>query len=192
MAEPSELLEKLTSGDSETAEAAAVALQQFGPSALLSLAKLVQSPDSDKRWWALRALSEFDTQNAQQHFLNALTDVDTAVRQCAALGLAKRPIAEAIQPLIQALSDEDPMVARLAGDALVAIGGEAVPALMQKAEQSHASAQAESTRALALIGDTKAIPTLFKLLEAPSAIVEHWASQGLENMGVGMSFFQMQ
>jgi hypothetical protein len=43
---------------------------------------------------------------------------------------------------------------------------------------------------LALIGDTRAVPALFKLLESESALVEHWASTGLAKMGVGMSFFQ--
>ena len=51
------------------------------------------------------------------------------------------------------------------------------------------SARLEPAPALALIGDPSAIPALFAALDEGSALLEHWASQGLERMGVGMKFF---
>ena len=40
-----------------------------------------------------------------------------------------------------------------------------------------------------MIGDTRAIPELYKMLDSDSALLEYWASDGLERMGVGMVFF---
>jgi HEAT repeat protein len=45
-------------------------------------------------------------------------------------------------------------------------------------------------RALALIGDTAAIPALFRALDDESAIVAHWADEGLERLGVGQVYFR--
>ena len=60
-----------------------------------------------------------------------LNDPAREVRQCAALGLAVKPDESAIQPLVQALSDEDSMVGSLAVNALVKIGSAAVPSLIE-------------------------------------------------------------
>jgi HEAT repeat protein len=49
-------------------------------------------------------------------------------------------------------------------------------------------ARLEAARALASIGDTRAIPALFDALD-DSALLEYWANEGLERMGVGMCFF---
>jgi len=57
-------------------------------------------------------------------------------------------------------------------------------------DDSSQSARLEAARALAAIGDTRAIPVLIKMLDQDSAIMEHWAEQGLEKMGVGTVFFE--
>lgn len=191
MPELAELLKDLTSGEAERSETAAVALKQFGRPAIRHLGLLAKDADPDVRWWAIRALSEIDDTEASEFLIAGLEDTEPAVRQCAALALATHPTSRAIEPLIRHLSG-DPMTARLAGNALVAIGSAAVPALIKCVENNGDTMRAEATRALALIGDTQAIPTLFKLLDAKSVILEHWATQGLEKMGVGMSFFQVQ
>jgi HEAT repeat protein len=51
------------------------------------------------------------------------------------------------------------------------------------------AARIQAARALALIGDTRAIPELFNALDGDSALLEYWAGEGLEKMGVGMVFF---
>ena len=43
---------------------------------------------------------------------------------------------------------------------------------------------------LAKIGDERAIPVLFEALDDSSALIEYWASEGLEKMGVGMVFYK--
>jgi HEAT repeat protein len=57
-------------------------------------------------------------------------------------------------------------------------------------DDSSQPARLEAARALAVIGDTRAIPVLFKVFEGDSAIMEHWAEKGLEKMGVGTVFFE--
>jgi len=51
------------------------------------------------------------------------------------------------------------------------------------------AARLEAARALALIADQRAIPSLFQALDGESALLEYWANEGLERMGVGMAFF---
>jgi len=48
----------------------------------------------------------------------------------------------------------------------------------------------EVVRALSKLGDQRAIPALFEALDDSSALIEYWASEGLEKMGVGMVFFK--
>jgi HEAT repeat protein len=51
-------------------------------------------------------------------------------------------------------------------------------------------ARLEAARALALIGDSRAIPVLFEALDDQSAYVGFWSDEGLDRMGVGMVFFK--
>jgi HEAT repeat protein len=119
-----------------------------------------------------------------------LADADPLVRQCAALSLTRRPHAEAAPALLALLGDHDSLLARLAGDALVVLGSGAVEPLIAVLDTGRLTARVEAARALALIGDTRAVPALFKLLGSESAVLEHWANEGLEKMGVGMAFFK--
>ena len=91
--------------------------------------------------------------------------------------------------MIATLGDTDRICAQLAADALIAIGDAAVPALLAIMESQTGIPRMEAARALAKIGDTRAIPALFAALDDDSALVRHWAELGLENMGVGMTFF---
>ncbi len=190
MAELRDLLAELLSSDPERAERASALLPKFQHQAIDELSKLAHDPSAETRWWAIRALSEFEGDAPASIVAAALNDADSSVRQCAALALAKRPQVAAIPALIALLPAGDGLLARLAGDALVAAGGDAVPALIDALAQESLQAQTEAARALALIGDTRAVSALFKLLDNDSAILEHWASQGLEKMGIGMHFFQ--
>jgi HEAT repeat protein len=88
------------------------------------------------------------------------------------------------------LSDEDALTRRLAGDALIAIGAQSVPRLLEVIRDNEQPARVEAVRALAKIGDEHAIPALFEALDDSSALIEYWASEGLEKMGVGMVFFK--
>jgi HEAT repeat protein len=184
------LLEDLRSGEDERAEAAVQNLALYGEAALALLQPLLTDASADQRWWATRALAEIDAVEATSLLMQALGDENPAVRQCAALGLAQHPDARSIEALIQALSDPDSLTARLAANALIKIGGEAVPALLDRMQNGSPAGGLEAARALALIGDERSIPALFYALDGDSALMEYWANEGLERMGVGMMFFK--
>lgn len=190
MPELGDLTAALDSGDSSRAEAAVRRLAESGPEdSLQALEELLHRPNSETRWWAARALAELDEPRAAELLVSALQDRDPAVQQCAALGLRLRPLPGAIPALVDLLHAPQPLSARLAADALIAAGANATEALILVLENAQGTAQVEAARALAHIGDRRAIGPLFQALESGSALVEHWASEGLDRMGLGMRFF---
>lgn len=189
MAAIEQLLSDLKSGDEDRAEAAIPALQAHGRQAIQSLVQLLRSPIVDHRWWAARALAEFPTPNAHQALIQALDDPAAEVRQCAALALQHNPSPEATPKLIAALSAGDRLLARLAADALAAVGAEAVPALSEAAKHEDGRVRIEAVRALATMHEPEAIGPLFEAIDDPSGIVQYWAEEGLDALGIGMSFF---
>jgi len=190
MADIPALISALTSGDDRRAEAAAAQLGAQDREALPALRGLLNSPDAEVRWWGVRALAEIDDPHLPVTLRAALQDSDMDVRQCAALALRKQPAAEAVPELITALQDPDRLLSRLAGDALIAIGPAAVDALLPIIRDGASPPRLEAARALALIGDPRAIPALFEALDGDSTLTAYWAETGLERMGVGMVFFQ--
>jgi HEAT repeat protein len=162
----------------------------LGETALPALFALLDSADPEKRWWALRVLAVIRHPEVPPRLRDALVDPDTAVRQCAVLGLSKQPITAAIPDLIAILGDEDRLLTRLAGDALIATGNQALPALIATLENGSQPAKIEAARALALIGDQDSIPALFKAWQHGSTLVQYWAEEGLDRLGVGMQFFR--
>lgn len=189
MEETNRTLEALLSGDDALAEIAARQLAAHGRAAISVLKELIHRPLAEVRWWAVRALAEIPDDEVVPLLIQALKDEDLAVRQCAALGLQLHPDERAVPTLMEALEDNDPLLVRLAGNALAAIGTSVTPALLEKLDQSPPRAKLEMVRALALIGDQRSIPTLFEALESDSMLIEYWANEGLERMGVGMVFF---
>lgn len=185
-----DLIRELTSGDDERAEAAAHRLAAFGAEALPALDRLLQSEEADDRWWAVRTLAAIEQVSVAPRLAKALQDPDPEVRQCALLALRHHPNHNVVPELVALLESEDKMLARLAGDALVAIGGPAVNDLIETLENGSPGAQIEAARALALIGDTRAVPAMFAAWEEGSTMVQHWIEQGFEKMGIGMVFFQ--
>lgn len=183
------LMAELVSGNDEHADLAARKLAFQGPDAIPLLLELLASPDPERRWWAVRTLAEITEPQVLQLLLNALHDPDLSVRQCAALALRKRPSPQAIPDLIECLEEKDHLLVRLAADALVTIGSEAVPALLEIMDHGSQASRLGAVRALAMIGDYSTISALCAVLDDGSALVEYWASEGLERMGVGMVFF---
>lgn len=189
MSELGEWIAALSSGDSEQAEAAASAAPEDRAAALEALDALLAEGDPEARWWATRALAEFEEEAAGDLLARALADADEAVRHCAAVSLRHAPHPAAIEALIERLSAEDHLLARLAGDALIAQGEAATPGLLDVLEKGDEAAKVEAARALAHIGDLRSVSALFKLLDSGSTMLEHWAGEGLEKMGIGMQFF---
>jgi HEAT repeat protein len=185
------LLAALTSGDDEQAESAAVQLAAHGPPAFLALLELTQAESVENRWWAIRALAQFAPAAELTRALTAaLDDESNEVRQCAAMALCHHPDPQAIAPLIRTLSDPDAMTAKLACNALVLTGSAAVPALIETLQNGSRAARLEAVRALAEIKDQRAIPALLKALEQDSALLQYWATHGLDKLGLGMIYIK--
>jgi len=184
-----ELLADLTSGDETRAEGAVPGLVELGEEAFPALRALLDSSDADQRWWALRTLAQ-SPQSRTGWLLPFLNDAHVEVRQAAALGLCSHPDETAIQPLIRALNDADAMVSDLSRSALVVIGKPAVPALLEISQDVPQRARINALRALAEIGDYSAIPTLMAALEVDSVMMQHWAEEGLERLGLNMIYLK--
>lgn len=188
-----EVFQQLNSSDDSLSEKTAqdiIALFALQPNEVLRGVDLLISDSlADARWWALRILAEIPGEQALSRLIAGLQDKEAEVRQSAALGLRKHAHARALPALIAALADGDSLVIQLARDALVAIGKDATPALLELLEHGAQPVRLQAVRALAMIGDERAIPALFNQLDGESRWMEYWASLGLERMGVGMTFF---
>jgi HEAT repeat protein len=182
-------LHDLTSGDESRAEQAVPALIELGPQALPALLDLTRSPETDHRWWALRVLAQ--SPHARAEWLVAfLSDPAREVRQCAALGLAIKPDEGAAPALVRALGDDDSMVSSLAVNALVKLGSTAVPSLIEVVKDAPQSARIHALRALAEIRDHRAIPVMMKVMEEDSVLLQHWAKEGLDRLGLDMVYIK--
>ena len=165
------------------------ALIEHGQEAIPALLELTRSSDVDHRWWALRVLAQSPYSQAEW-LVPFLDDPAREVRQCAALGLAIKPDESAAGPLVRALSDEDSMVSSLAVNALVKIGGAAVPSLIEVVKHASQSARIHALRALAEIRDHRAIPVMMKVMEEDSVLLQHWAKEGLDRLGLDMVYIK--
>jgi len=82
------------------------------------------------------------------------------------------------------------MVGSLAANALVKIGSTAVPSLIEVVKSAGQSARIHGLRALAEIHDHRAIPVMMKVMEEDSALLQHWAKEGLERLGLDMVYIK--
>ncbi len=184
-----DLLASLTSGDETLAEAASLALARRGESALRHLEKLLASSNDDDRWWAVRTLAQFDAPPLEW-LIASLNDPAPEVREAAALAVSAHADEKLIPALIRSLSDSDNMVGALAANALAAIGGAAVPALIEAYENASQNAQIHILRALAEIRDHRAIQLMMRAMDSDSAMLNYWAKEGLERLGLNMIYIK--
>jgi HEAT repeat protein len=153
----------------------------------------------DTRWWGLRVLAS-SPHVRTEWLVPFLEDPAPEMRQCAALGLAGKPDESAVRSLVRALSDQDSMVASLAANALVKVGGPAVPSLIEAVKRRPDSSEGNSPqsqrihalRALAEIRDHRAIPVMMQVMSEDSALLQHWAEEGLERLGLDMVYIKPQ
>lgn len=192
MSEATHLVGELLSDDEARAEAAVLALIEQGEPALRLLLPLFHAPDAEARWWAVRVAAGIPDPRSVAALATALEDPDPAVRQAAALGLRLQPSADTAAALARHLDDPDALAARLASDALAALGGAALPELRRAAQDGQPRARIHAVRALSLLKDQAAIPDLFAALDGSSTLVRYWAERGLEDLGVGMVFFRAE
>ena len=185
-----ELLGDLLSGEEARAENAVPLLLGLGEDAIFALMDLTRSPNADSRWWAVRTLAQSPLARAEWLVPFLLNDSAPEVRQCAALGLAVKADESATQPLVKALSDKDSMVGNLAMNALVKIGKPSVPALIECVKNESQSVRILALRALAEIRDHRAIPVMMQVMDEESVLLQHWAKEGLERLGLDMVYIK--
>jgi HEAT repeat protein len=184
-----DLLAELTSGDDERAEKSIPAITALGMAVIPALLDLTRSEEVDSRWWAVRALA------ASPHTLTIdliplLSDSAPEVRAAAALALFSHPHEGAVPALIKALADEDSLTAGLAGNALAKIGSPSVPSLLQVMNEAPVGIRIIALRALSEIRDHRAIPVMMKSLSEDSAVLQYWAQEGLERLGLDMVYLK--
>jgi HEAT repeat protein len=84
------------------------------------------------------------------------------------------------------------MVATLAALALIKIGSPSVPALIEVVKTGPQSQRIHALRALAEIRDHRAIPIMMQVMQEDSALLQHWAQEGLERLGLDMVYIKPQ
>jgi Uri superfamily endonuclease len=184
-----ELLEVLAAGSDESREAAVQALARFGSRGAKPLVAMLATRDSDRRWWATRALAEIGGPDAVMALKDVLDDADPDLRACAALALGRIRDASAAPALATRLGDPSAFVASIAADALSLIGEAAVETLAASLSSSETHTRLLAVRALSRIRSQAAIGPLFGVLEDPSYLVRYYAQEALEALGVGMVLF---
>jgi HEAT repeat protein len=184
------LLQDLTSGDEVRAQRAIEGLAGRPFDSMPYLERLLAAAEEDWRWWAVAAISHFPPELSSQYLEDALDDPGESVRQCALVGFQQQPSPQALPKLVELLGSTDALTARLSGGALTSLGEAAVPALQLVMEGDLARARIHAARALAEMQVESAIPILFKALDDPLSLVVYWAEEGLDRLGVGMTFFK--
>jgi HEAT repeat protein len=185
------LLADLISGDDERAEKAINPLIELGHNVIQPLLELTHSQNADTRWWAVRALAASPhTQTCD--LLPYLNDSAPEVRAASALAILNHPHTDAIEALIKTLYDADSLVATLASNALAKIGSTSTPSLLQVMNEAGTNVRILTIRALVEIKDHRAIPMLMQCLnnENESAVIQYWAQQGLEKLGLDMVYIK--
>ena len=85
------------------------------------------------------------------------------VRAARALGRLGGKIV--VEPLVEALNDENPQVCITATDALIEIGDVATDALIESLDHEKVNVRCDATRALGEIGNKKAVEKIIKMLK---------------------------
>ncbi|HEY4687730.1 MAG TPA: HEAT repeat domain-containing protein [Anaerolineae bacterium] len=188
-----ELIDALTSGDDDRAEAAALALGRLGDAVLSNVCDLLPNADADVRWWATRTIGEIGTDAAIAALIGQCVDPDPDVRACAiyALGTFGERAAVAVPALVQRLSDTSVYVGQLAADSLARIGTGATGPLIDALKSGTPAVRGRAARALAQLVDQASIPALIESLGDESPIVEYYADIALQKMGVGTVLFKV-
>lgn len=187
MSDIDELLSELTGGDDERAEAAAQQLARAGDDVVEGLHVLLTSQNPDERWWAVRTLAAMEPPRIDL-LARSLEDESAEVRAAAALGLAAHPSARAIPDLARRLDDQDDLVSTLCVNGLVAIGTTSVPTLLEAFPKASPRGRIQIMRTLAALKDPRAIRVMLEATEDESAMLSHWAQEGLDALGLSMVY----
>lgn len=184
-----ELFADLLSGDDVRAEKSIPAIVALGSAVLPDLLNLTHAKEADIRWWAVRALAA-SPHTRTEDLIPLLSDSAPEVRAAAALAICDHPQECAVKALIKALEDSDLLVAGLAGNALVKIGSPSVPSLLEVMKEAPTGIRITVLRTLSEIKDHRAIPVMMKSLSEESALLQYWAIEGLQRLGLDMVYMK--
>lgn len=183
-----QLLAAIAADDDEQVEALVLHLTAAAEPALLIL---LQNGDANQRWWAVRALAHCGTAAAIPALLLTLQADDPALQVVAAMALGAlatrhtADLAPQLSHLAERLADEDGSVRQAAADALVQAGDAAVEPLVAVLRVSeHQGARSRAAYALRKIATPATIPALFRCLNDPNYLVQTYAYEALDEMGL--------
>jgi len=156
-------------------------LVKIGASSLEPLLAELKSDDPDVVRIAAAALVKIGDPRATESLIELFKTTDSnAVRISLVAALGKIGDKRAIPALLEALSDELPVVRRLAATSLAKIGQPAVDELIKVLKSADSPALCKSaTLVLGKIGDAKAVPPLITALEDSDDHVRIASAQAL-------------
>jgi HEAT repeat protein len=184
-----DLLAELTSGDDIRAENSISSIIQLDMAAIPALLDLTRASEADSRWWAVRALAA-SPHTQPDNLIPLLSDSAPEVRAAAALALCHHPHESAVEALINTLADQDSLTAGLAGNALVKIGSPSVLSLLEVMKDAPIGVRILALRALTQIRDHRAISVMMKSLSEESAMLQYWAQEGLNRLGLNVIYIK--
>ena len=183
------LIADLIGEDESRADAAASELSSLGEVAFPMLESLLQSKVADHRWWAIRTLAQHGNPPLKW-LIEGLDDPSNEVREASALALSLHPTEKAVPALLRVLMSADGMLSTLVANALTSIGKPAVAELLDAFHDARPQARIQIMRSLAEISDHRAISLMLKATEEDSAMLNYWAQEGLERLGLNMVYIK--
>lgn len=183
------LLDELNSGDDNRAELAVAGFAINDLDVLPAIQEMLNSTDEDSRWWAVRCLAQMQSPPISL-LIGSLDDVSQEVRQCAALAIRHHPDTSAIPKLLDLLAESDSITTNLAATALIEIGKDAIPDLLECLPKLKDTGRIEAYRAMAIIADQRTIPMLMSAFEEDSIVINYWAEEGLNRLGLNMVYMK--
>jgi HEAT repeat protein len=148
--------------------------------------RLEQDRLRDRRAWrraaAAFALGNMGSRGAASTLLASLSDRDGAVRAAAARSLGRLGVAEAVEPLVYGFSRRE-LSRAVVGQALLAIGPAALPALRGMEDAPDAEARAFAVELIGLLGDATDGRRVMRRLVDASAEVRAKAARALGRLG---------
>lgn len=158
-----------------------------GPSASDALAKQVlynglRDSRPEVRQEAVHLLGIRGEADAAPHLLPALNDAHPAVRVQAARALGRLRAASAVPALVSALRYHDEELASQVRQALMQIGPQTMPALLEGARSPDAWVRWHALRALGELNDLHALPALVEALADSDYAVAWMAARALAPM----------
>ena len=187
-----QLRQPVTADNEAELEAAAVALGEKGERALPIIKALLQAPEADLRFWAVRSLWANGSPAAVELLIAQLTDTEDMLRSGVAFALGELRSTKAIPTLTQLLHHDFGSPGDHAADALSKIGQPAADALIAGLPAEAGLVRLRAVKALIPIECRDAIrPLIHCLNHDPGYLVRHYADVALKRMGVGeMVYFR--